>query len=543
MKKKKKIKEKNKIKEIPKKKYVGIIGYLLKIIDEKESRQSRILGWILNMIIVTSMFSGLGYFYKKYQDRKKIEQQIEIADNYFTTEQYEKAYSEYLYILKSFSQQEHNELYFNIVESIGKILSYQGMNSDKLEESIIFFETALLKYKYQSEEYNQLLLQIISAKFQLFEINPSVKELNSINKLLENISTKNKIILGLKFYIKQRYFMSKFSLLNRNELLDSTQVYINRAISIFNKETSKSIYMSLQNDLANLKIEKFHLYNFEEELSKAKEIYAYNLNNLSLETNRTDYAMSLFGLAHSNFHLFELNEDINLLYKAHEQIINSYNLYDPEKQPILYYSALSEYASIIKDIGMVEKDESRILESIEIYKKIFDFYKPNYFELKYYSTKVNLADTYFSLYELSNNLIYLKEVVSTLEDIKYYFKFESNPKINSNIIGSLGAAYKLLANHENKKTYLDKSNRLLTLPKRSSIQYEITDDEIIYLGETLSAYNEIAFLRSKDSSNLKIGNLYKLMADRNMTAKERKSIYNMFIQFQSVNEEAIKYYN
>src|SRR5690606_13468565 len=135
------------------------------------SRQSRILGWILNVIIISSIFTGIGYLYNKYQDREKIKQQLYVADTYFTTEQYQNALDEYKTILNSFNRNEHSEHYNDLLNKIGETLLYANdKNKNKIIESLEYLNKAKTHFEIGTGKYNYNLLSIATAYFQLYSL-------------------------------------------------------------------------------------------------------------------------------------------------------------------------------------------------------------------------------------------------------------------------------------------------------------------------------------------------------------------------------------
>lgn len=515
------------------KKYNGIWGMFLKLI-EVESTTQKILKFILAVIIIPIIYWIVSDIYSNYQEKEIIEQKISQANNYYDSEQYEQAYKEYNEILKSFNENEHPENYANLLNKIGLSLISQKPNVSKLKESILFFKNAEKRLKRNSEEYfyNQLSLQ--NAYFNLFEINPRKEYLLEIKLLLDATKPHNNILKGLKDFFSERYYQSKYIFTQKKLDIDSSMFYIEKSLEIFNYKNSSNLNAALINDKGNNFIEYYHINKSREDIISAKENYQVNYERTNIENDKIGYAISLFGLAHSYSHLYEKDSVSEYIFKAKDLIIQSNNLYDKTTNPINYYSSLVTKAKIYNQLGILEKDENRFNESILNYLEVFEFYTPNYFENEFYGSKYNLAVTYFEYYQLEKNILHLKKSINILESISGYFKYESNPKNNANVIGLLGANYYLLSQIENKKINQEKKLRLLTLPKSSLVSTELTDKELIDLGKKLSSYNDVAYLRTKEESFLFNANLYRVMGDENSTAELRKEAYNLVSTIQDV---------
>lgn len=529
-------KKKAKNKKIKDKKYKGFLGAILKLIEVENTTQ-KILKFILAVIIIPIVYWIISDIYNRFQERELIKQKIETADLLFESEQYDKAYLEYNDLIKSFNENEHSDSYFDLLDKIGNSLLNQNESSSKLKEAILNFNLVKEKLDKDSEQYFSNQLHLVNAYFNLFQIQPKNEYLEKMNSLLKGANPKNEILYGLKYYFTELYFQSKYDFVNEREFLDSTMIYINKAENIFTNQNSPNINLSLINDKANVLINYFHLDNDREYLLASKEYYQKNYARTSLESQRTDFAMSQFGLAHCFMHLYEKDSINEYLYKANELIRNSHLIYNKDKNPKLYYSSLSTYANVLEHLGKLEKNTEHFKQSIKFSEQTFDFYKPDYFESDYYKTKYNLADTYFEFYLMDNNPTHLKNSISILENINSYYSFDKQQSIKSNIVGLLGANYRLLSKHENKKANLHKGSRILNLPKRTLLEGELTDEEIIHLGKTLSAYNSIAYLRTKDSLIIKYVNYYRMLSDMKSDAEGRKEAYDFLQTIETMMDE------
>lgn len=539
MTKKKKKSKKNKVtskrenKDISKKEYKGILGYLLKLIDEKESRQSKILGWILNVFIITSLFTGAGYLYNKYQDRELIKQKIEVADNYFTTEQYKKALDEYKSLINTFNKSEHKEYYQDLITKIGETLIYVNSNSSlrikQLEESILYLSSSIDIFEIYSDKYNYNILQINIAQLELFEITQNEKYLKTFLQQISLVKTENIIITGLKNFFLNRYYQKKGD-------LKLAKMEVQNALKIFTKDNCEPLNSSLNIDFGSILMDEYHNSKNKNTLEQSKTKFDIAFNN---SDDKVTKAISEFGIAHYLFHSFELDSLPNNLYDSEKLFQKTLFTYNNKDHINHYHSSNFMLAQVKRELYELTNDIIYLNDAKIIIENSLDYYKPDFYINEYYTAKYILASINYTL--KTNNSKQLESIINLFNESLEYYTLDRNPDIHSQILAMKADCYYFLSEINNSNYHREQANLLLFHSKKP-LMTEYNDNDYYNIGLKYYKTNNAYYNYTKDSSALHRAQQYKmLISDSQETFESGKELLSIMEKLRGVFEIGEKY--